>query len=278
MGLRRSLRPLVRWRELLAAVLCSSLAPSAAAPPRPMSRVCFAEAASAASALARNPTAARMAKTRKIGAATLLCARPSKGQGGDEGWRAQGKGVGECGEESVGLPQQQRLQRSYFEETWGPMLERQRACKAERDKYPGAWPQRQTMSPRGVIWDSQATRSTNMCRRCSTPTVTTVMSTLRPCTTVGVPKVQRWFAKLTPLRQKVAPNAPIQLPLARQAEAAEAVPPTTRRAAAHGRRRRGATPSTEDTPQDIMVGKGGSMRGRLNGCGGASACCSGSVM
>ena len=150
--------------------------------------------------------------------------------------------------------------------------------QAERDKYLGAWPQRQTMSPRGVIWDSQATRSTNMCRRCSTPTVTTVMSTLRPCTTVGVPKVQRWFAKLTPLRQKVAPNAPIQLPLARQAEAAEAVPPTPRRAAAHGRRRRGATPSTEDTPQDIMVGKGGSMRGRLNGCGGASACCSGSVM
>ena len=150
--------------------------------------------------------------------------------------------------------------------------------QAERDKYLGAWPQRQTMSPRGVIWDSQATRSTNMCRRCSTPTVTTVMSTLRPCTTVGVPKVQGWFAKLTPLRQKVAPNAPIQLPLARQAEAAEAVPPTTRRAAAHGRRRRGATPSTEDTPQDIMVGGVGSMRGRLNGCGGASACCSGSVM
>ena len=118
-----------RWCELLAAVLCSSLAPSAAAPPRPMSRVCFAEAASAASALARNPTAARMAKTRKIGAATLLCARPSKGQGGDEGWRAQGKGVGECGEESVGLPQQQRLHRSYFEETWGPMLERQRASR-----------------------------------------------------------------------------------------------------------------------------------------------------
>ena len=118
-----------RWCVLLTAILCSSLAPSAAAPPRPMSRLCFAEAASAASALARKPTAARMAKTRKIGAVTLLCAKPSKGQGEDEGWQAQGKGVGECGEESVGRPQQQRLHRSYFEETWGPMLERQRASR-----------------------------------------------------------------------------------------------------------------------------------------------------
>ena len=62
--------------------------------------------------------------------------------------------------------------------------------QAETDQHPGAWPRRQTTSPRGVIWDGQATRSTNMCRRCSTPTVTTVMLTMRPCTAVRVPKTQ----------------------------------------------------------------------------------------